>query len=160
MALFQIFKGPENELNEVPLHPGYAYFCEDSGNFFIDTVDERMQINAHYAKALIDINGEEIDLYNKKEVDAKVETATTKAYTTTLTTSKWIAQGDKFVQSYTNENLKCGKAGNVPPIITHTSNLTEYNTIESAEATAGTGIIFTVSDKPKADINITIIDVQ
>lgn len=55
MALFEIFRGAEEELNQVPLHEGYAYFCEDTANFFIDvsnTAGGRLQINAYAAKVL------------------------------------------------------------------------------------------------------------
>lgn len=55
MALFQIFRGDENELNLVPLHEGYAYFCEDTGNFFIDVSDVaggRLPVNAYAAQIL------------------------------------------------------------------------------------------------------------
>jgi hypothetical protein len=40
MALFKIFRGPEDNLNSVPLHEGYAYFTEDKGNLFIDISNE------------------------------------------------------------------------------------------------------------------------
>lgn len=50
MALFKIYKGDESVLAEKSLHEGYAYFCSDTGNFFIDATTsnglERIQINA------------------------------------------------------------------------------------------------------------------
>lgn len=99
-----------------------------------------------------------LDVYNKKEVDDKVEEAVTVSYTTTLTVDGWLAQGDKFEYNYTNTDLKCGKNGDVPPIITYTSNLDEYSKIDKADATVGSGIIFTTSKKPTANIGIIIID--
>ena len=55
MALFKIFRGPEDNLNSVPLHEGYAYFTEDKGNLFIDISNEeggRLQVNAYAAQVL------------------------------------------------------------------------------------------------------------
>lgn len=267
MALFKIFRGPENELNNVPCHNGYAYFTEDYGNLYIDIGDnegDRVQVNAHYADALIkrsqetgeiiseiDIDdlvlkdatiavnrggtgrqtltvnalligdGENavkmvpitdgqvvvgdttsgvravggtgilysltanapqfgiapisvggtggttqaeartnLDVYSKGEVDTNVGAATTLAYTTTLLTNGWSSNGDKFTYSYINTNLSCGKNHNVPPIVTYTSNLDEYSKIESAEATASSGIVFTISEKPKNNIGLIIVDVK
>ncbi len=61
MALFKIFRGPEKELNSVSLHEGYAYFCEDSGNMFIDVSNNpggRVQVNAYAARVLRKYNAE------------------------------------------------------------------------------------------------------
>lgn len=261
MALFQVFRGPEEGLNDVPCHNGYAYFCEDTGNFFIDIGNndgDRVQVNAYAAQVLKASDGTEIDIddlflksmtlavekggtgrttltanalligdgtnpikmvsigenqilagdaasgvkgidgtgvlfrlagsapefgtlpislggtnatsaaqarqnldvYNKQEVDDKVNTATTKAYTTTLTVGGWLSQDSKFVYNYTNSDLKCGAAGDVPPTITYTSNLEEYSKIEKAEATRGTGIVFTIAEKPSENIGIIIVDTQ
>lgn len=101
-----------------------------------------------------------LQVYDKTEVNDKVTEATSIAYATTLTVANWTASGDKFIQVYSNTNLKCGKAGNVPPIITYTSNLDEYSKIESAEATINSGITFTTKEKPTADIGIIVIDVH
>ena len=265
MALFKIFKGPEEGLQDVPCHNGYAYFTEDLGNLYIDIGNgdpstDRIQVNAYFAEELrniksdgtveyisfndialksavqdiahggtgrqtltpnalligdganalkmvsigenqvlvgdatsgvkgIDGNGAfyrllngvpqfgtlpieaggtnattaagartNLDVYNKKEVDDKVDEVTTVAYTTTLTVDGWLAQGDKFEYTYANTDLKCGKSGDVPPTITYTSNLDEYSKIDKAEATVGVGIVFTTSKKPEANIGIIIID--
>ena len=62
MALFQIFKGNETELNQVKFHAGYAYFCVDSGKMFIDISNEgpRIPISGEAADGLI-VNGEFVD---------------------------------------------------------------------------------------------------
>lgn len=99
-----------------------------------------------------------LDVYKKKDVDDAIEKATTLAWTTTLVSTGWIASGDRFTYSYANSDITCGKNGNVPPIITYTSNLDDYSKIDSAEATVGTGIIFTASKKPEADIGIIVTD--
>ena len=260
MALFQIFRGAENDLNSVPLHEGYAYFTEDKGNFYIDISNQpggRVQVNAYAAQILknniteVDIddiflttmtatvaqggtglnnltvnalllgNGTEpvkmvslgqgslvigdttngiseltgqgalysltagapqfgtlpvsvggtggataqearnnLDVYNKQEVNDKVDEVTTVAYTTTLSASGWIANGETFTYTYSNTALTCGKNGNVPPIITYTSNLEEYSKIDHADATVGVGITFYIEEQPKSDIALVIIDVK
>ena len=67
MALFKIFRGPETTLNqEMPIHEGYAYFCEDTGHMFIDVSSVeggRLQVNAYAAEILKGKDGEtEIDV--------------------------------------------------------------------------------------------------
>lgn len=273
MALFKIFKGPEEGLADVPKHEGYAYFTTDKGNFYIDVKSDelnedgsisnatgvRIQVNAKSASSLIDNttgntieisdllladtmlevdqggtgrdtltvnaillgNGGEavkmvsitegaivlggdadtgiteligkgvlyamtsgsptfgdklpielggtnattiaqartnLDIYNKKEVDDSVGEVTSMAWETTLIASGWIPSGDKFTYSYNNTSITCGKNGNVPPIVTYTSNLEDYSKIDSAEATAEVGIVFTASKQPDNDIGIIIID--
>lgn len=57
MALFKIFRGPEDGLVNIPHHDGYAYFTKNSGKLFIDVVDdtmsERIQVNAKGADSLM-----------------------------------------------------------------------------------------------------------
>ena len=260
MALFKIFRGPEANLNSVPLHEGYAYFTEDKGNLFIDISNEeggRLQVNAYAAQVLsngiteIDVddiflknmtvavaqggtghdtltvnallvgNGTEavkmieiaagslvvgnaengvaglqgtgalyaatagapqfgtlplsvggtgatnaamartnLDVYSKAETDDQISESTSVAYTTTLSAGNWILNGDMYTQTYSNTGLTCGKAGNVPPIVTYTSNLDEYSKIDHADATVGTGITFYIKEKPQSDIALVIIDVK
>lgn len=260
MALFKIFRGPEDNLNRVPLHEGYAYFTEDKGNLFIDISNEeggRLQVNAYAAQVLknditeIDIddiflknmtatvaqggtghnsltvnalligngtnavkmveiaagqvvigNSENgvtglqgtgalyaatagapqfgtlplsvggtgatnaamartnLDVYSKTETDNQISESTSVAYTTTLSAGNWILNGDMYTQTYSNTGLTCGKAGNVPPIVTYTSNLDEYSKIDHADATVGTGITFYIKEKPQSDIALVIIDVK
>lgn len=192
MALFQIFRGSENELLQVPRHNGYAYFCEDTGNFFIDIGNgdnDRVPINAFAAQILREGTTEvEIDdiflksmvasiqqggtgasdaasartnleVYSKTEVE---DQATTKAFTATLTVGGWVQAAEGFTYTWSNTDLKCGKSGDVPPIITYTSNLTDYSKINSDNtvATAGQGIVFQANSIPLADIGLIIIDVR
>lgn len=56
MALFKVYRGNEENL-PTKLTDGYAYFCADTGNFFIDYSVEggklyRKQLNAASASAL------------------------------------------------------------------------------------------------------------
>lgn len=99
-----------------------------------------------------------LDIYSKSETDTEIDSVTTTTYTATLATTGWVSNGDKFQYEYQNTALTCGKTGNVPPLITYTSNFDEYNTLESAEATPGTGILFIASAKPKNAIDLLIID--
>lgn len=99
-----------------------------------------------------------LDVYSKSEVD---NNATAIATTADLTPNSWTANSDgTYSQIITVSNLKCGKAGNVPPIITWSTNQDEYSKITSAEATAGTNgkIVFTISEKPTNTIGLIITD--
>lgn len=260
MALFKIYKGEEELLTQIPMHEGYAYFCEDTGNLFIDIFNDvggRVQVNAYAASILkkdtqeIDIDdiflkemtatvaqggtghetltvnalligngadavkmvsidkggiviGDEtngvtgllgtgalfadvsgtpkfgtlpikaggtgattaaaartnLDVYSKSETDNKIDEVTTVSYTATLAQANWVQSGDTYTYSYSNSNLKCGKNGNVPPIISWISNHDDYNKIDDAQATVGSGITFTASKAIEGDIEIVIIDVK
>lgn len=260
MALFKIFKGNETDLNSVPLHEGYAYFCEDTCNLWIDVSNEaggRLQVNAYSAQVLansvmeIDVDdiflktmvasveqggtgrssltvnallvgngidpvklvgidegaivmGEStngviglkgigalfalnegfpefgtlpiavggtggttaeeartnLEVYSKEEMDEQIGAATTLAYTTTLFVDLWEADGDAYKYTYSNTELTCGKNGDVPPIITYSSNIEDYNKLdpENTIATPGTGIVFKAIELPTADIGLIIVD--
>lgn len=56
MALFKVLRGDESNL-PATLNDGWAYFCSDTGNFYIDWADDagnlaRTQVNANYAGKL------------------------------------------------------------------------------------------------------------
>lgn len=61
-------------------------------------------------------------------------------YTAILSVDSW-SNGS---QSVALPNLVCG-GGSVAPVISPTSNVNDYNLIASAVATAGTGIVFTLT---------------
>lgn len=249
MALFKIYSGTANEFpSNYALHPGYAYFFEDSGELVIDTDNER--INVKVSQLIKTVNGEvtfidvddvltaaddngltknailigdenntvraiaiaagsvvigdavngikgingtgalyatasgapsfgtlpmsaggtgattaatartNLDVYSKGETNNKIDEVVTLAYSTTLAQTGWVQSGDTYTYTYSNTNLKCGKNGNVPPIITWASNQDDYNKIHDAQATVGTGIIFTANNAIEGDIDIIIIDVK
>lgn len=64
MALFKIYSGTASEFPEqYPLHPGYAYFFEDSGELVIDTENARIGVKAaSLIKNLADGSFEIIDV--------------------------------------------------------------------------------------------------
>lgn len=101
-----------------------------------------------------------LEVYSKTESDTNINEITRKSYSTTLFTNQWIEASDSsnFTYAYSNTEITCGKSGDIPPIITYTSNRDEYSKIESAEATPGVGITFTTQIKPTNDIGIIIID--
>ncbi len=101
-----------------------------------------------------------LDVYSKTESDNKIDEVTTVSYTATLAQTGWTQSGDTYTYTYSNTNLKCGKNGNVPPIISWISNHDDYNKIDDAQATVETGIIFTASKAIEGDIEIVIIDVK
>lgn len=87
-------------------------------------------------------------------VEANLVNNLTISYSATLTPANWTANGSNFVYNYSNTSLRAF----VCPIITCTSNTNEYGYINDAEATSGSGIIFTATKKPTANIELTIID--
>ena len=249
MALFKIYSGTADEFpSNYALHPGYAYFFEDSGELVIDTNNGRIDVKV--SQLIKTVNGEvtfvdvddvltaaddngltknailvggenntvraiaiaagsvvigdatngvkgingtgalyattsgapsfgtlplsaggtgattaaaartNLDVYSKGETNNKIDEVTTLAYSATLAQASWVQSGDTYTYTYSNTNLKCGKNGNVPPIITWTSNQDDYNKIDDAQATVGTGIIFTANKAIKGDIGIIIVDVK
>lgn len=249
MALFKIYSGTANEFpSNYALHPGYAYFFEDSGELVIDTDNGRIDVKV--SQLIKTVNGEvtfvdvddvlitaddngltknailigdenntvraiaitagsvvigdatngvkgingtgalyatasgapsfgtlpmsaggtgattaatartNLDVYSKGETNNKIDEVITLAYSTTLAQTGWVQSGDTYTYTYSNTNLKCGKNGNVPPIITWISNQDDYNKIHDAQATVGTGIIFTANNAIEGDIDIIIIDVK
>lgn len=87
-------------------------------------------------------------------VEANLVNNLTINYSATLTPANWTANGSNFVYNYSNTSLRAF----VCPIITCTSNTNEYGYINDAEATSGSGIIFTATKKPTANIELIIID--
>ena len=87
-------------------------------------------------------------------VEANLVNNLTISYSATLTPANWTANGSNFVYNYSNTSLRAF----VCPIITCTSNTSEYGYINDAEATSGSGIIFTATKKPTANIELIIID--
>ena len=87
-------------------------------------------------------------------VEANLVNNLTISYSATLTPANWTANGNNFVYNYSNTSLRAF----VCPIITCTSNTNEYRYINDAEATSGSGIIFTATKKPTANIELIIID--
>lgn len=249
MALFKIYSGTADEFpSNYALHPGYAYFFEDSGELVIDTNNGRIDVkvsqliktvngevtfvdvddvliaadNSGLTKNAILVGGENntvraiaiaagsvvigdatngvkgingtgalyattsgapsfgtlplsaggtgattaaaartnLDVFSKGETNNKIDEVTTLAYSATLAKASWVQSGDTYTYTYSNTNLKCGKNGNVPPIITWTSNQDDYNKIDDAQATVGTGIIFTAHKAIEGNIGIIIIDVK
>lgn len=252
MALFKIYSGTADDFDGIngfsnyALHPGYAYFFEDSGEFVVDTETGRYTVNA---STLIKNNGTAIEfidvdevlyspdgitknallvggdsntvraiaidagalvigdatkgiaglkgtgalyastagipqfgtlplsagglgatdaagartnlsVYSKTETDTRIGVATSVIYTATLSASGWSGNDtDGYTYSYANTAIRCGKDGNVHPIITYVDNREEYSKISGAEATVGVGIVFTSPTKPENNIAISIIDV-
>ncbi len=166
MALFDIFRGTEEELMRKKLHAGYAYFCEDTGKFFIDISDGedgtetdlyRIPINSKAANGLLrDDNYIEADSFATLE---DIDSVTSKAYSATLIASQWSKDGDKWRYCYRNRDIKCGSEGNIPPLIACTSGEKDYALIAGAEATSGVGIDFWAEGKPSGDISITVTDI-
>ncbi len=159
LELYKFFHGPESKLEQIPLREGRIYFTEDTQKLFIDISGERVEINSRLAEALKKVNEDgTVEELNFDGILLKISSATTVAYRHTITVNSWAASGDEFTSVWEQPDLRCGVSGDVPPIITYTSNQEEYAEIEKAEATRGVGITFTTTSKPTADIGIIIID--
>lgn len=71
MALFKIYSGTADDFSGIngfanyALHPGYAYFFEDSGEFVVDTENGRYSVNA---TTLIKNNGDNVEFIDVDEV--------------------------------------------------------------------------------------------
>lgn len=71
MALFKIYSGTADDFNGIngfsnyAIHPGYAYFFEESGEFIVDTETGRYSVNA---ATLIKNNGTTIEFIDVDEV--------------------------------------------------------------------------------------------
>ena len=86
MALFKVNRGNSTTL-PATLTDGWAYFCTDTGEFFIDYADAegnlfRKQINAENAiKASQDANGNDITLTYETKEDAESKLESVAGYT-------------------------------------------------------------------------------
>ena len=138
MAEFKVFRGPEKDLTleAVPFHDGYVYFTNDKGNFYIDTIS----------------NGEEKRILVNDE-------AASKAVEVEIKPTDWQENENKYSYTLKIKGLTCGQKGNVPPIITYSSNQIEYSKIESAEADPDAETIkFIIAERPTNTIGLIITD--
>lgn len=76
MALFKICRGKEENL-PAAMNDGWAYFCTNTGKFFIDWADEdgaikRSSINADFAQKLRYFEGDEFIEVDIAEIANKV----------------------------------------------------------------------------------------
>ena len=100
-----------------------------------------------------------LDVYSKSEVDAKTAGGVSTCYAVSIKSTDWALSGNYYVYNYNNTNLKCGSSGKIPPIIRCRSGQESYNKINTAVATAGSGIQFKSSGAITENILIDIIDV-
>lgn len=100
-----------------------------------------------------------LDVYSKSEVDAKTAGGVSTCYAVSIKSTDWALSGNYYVYNYNNTNLKCGSSGKIPPIIRCCSGQESYNKINTAVATAGSGIQFKSSGAITENILIDIIDV-
>ena len=84
--------------------------------------------------------------------------ARTVQYSATLSASGWVQSGSTYTYTLALPALTCGSDGTISPIISWTSNKTDYAKIDEANATSGVGITFTASSKPDGAIGILIQD--
>lgn len=185
MALFKQFHGTETELNtQVPIQEGRNYFLTNNGKMFIDTANERICLNAEeadVAKALkkgdeeliaanILTKDETIGLSNggtgaNDLVGARAGLQIDRAVASilTLVINNWTETKGKYQQVVNLAGLKCGYAGNVPPIISPAigTQATDFALLDSVEANVENKTLTIVARKlPSTDLSIIVTDHQ
>lgn len=118
------------------------------------SIDSNRKINITVPIKTSELTNDSGFISSTETVEANLVNNLTISYSATLTPANWTANGSNFVYNYSNTSLRAF----VCPIITCTSNTNEYGYINDAEATSGSGIIFTATKKPTANIELIIID--
>lgn len=119
MALFKIFKGNRDSLNDMPMHDGYAYFCMDDGTFHIDYADtnntlSRKQINASEAEKLIGFDVSTV--LNPTDIEIPTSNAVYKVWETTDSEVSAIKDEiDETCKSGTSESKTVMRFDDVEP---------------------------------------------
>lgn len=185
MALFKQFHGTEKELNTtIPIQEGRNYFLTDNGKMFIDTANERICLNAKEADVAGALkNGDEeltaANIFTKDETiglanggtgandlaSARVGLQIDRAVTNilTLVVGDWIESEGKYQQVVSLTGLKCGYAGNVPPIISPAvgTQAADFALLDSVEANVeNKTLTIVVRKRPSTNLSIVVTDHQ
>lgn len=142
---------------DVVIFSSKEYVCDKDNNKWVELGDEgghvlnTQKINGHALTGDVNLTAADVGAATTSEAAA----ATSKSYSLTIAPVSWTASGDVFKYTYSNTALRAS----VSPIVSCTENATEYAYITDAEATASTGIVFTASKKPTANVILTIVDV-
>lgn len=185
MALFKQFHGTEEELNKTTsIIEGRNYFLTTNGKMFIDTASERICLNAEEADVAAGLKIDNDTTIAANKVVTKDDTIgignggtgaktltearnglqidRAVAFTVVLAVAEWVVDGSAFKQSKSLE-LKCGSAGNVPPVISPAAGAlaADFALLDSIEADVTNKILTIVArQRPSADLTITVIDHQ
>ena len=185
MALFKQFHGTETELNKVmPITEGWNYFLTDNGKMFVDTANERICLNAEEADVAVALkNGDEeltaANILTKDETIGLANGGTgandlagarqglqidrAVANVITLAVGNWAETEGKFQQVVNLAGLKCGYAGNVPPVISPAVGAlaADFALLDSVEADVENKTLTIIARKlPSADLSIVVTDHQ
>lgn len=185
MALFKQFHGTEKELNTtIPIQEGRNYFLTDNGKMFIDTANERICLNAEEADVAGALkNGDEeltaANILTKDETIGLANGGTgandlagartglqidrAVASVLTLVVSNWTESGGKYQQVVNLTGLKCGYAGNVPPVISPAvgAQATDFALLDSVDANVENKTLTIIARKiPSANLSIVVTDHQ
>lgn len=185
MALFKQFHGTETELNtQIPIIEGRNYFMTNSGKMFIDTLNERICLNAEEADIAVALKKGNEELTAEKIITkddtigvanggtgaTTVEAARAglkidRAVATIITLEKinWVEIENKYQQVVNLANLTCGAGGNVPPVISPAVNTldSDFAILDSINADVDNKTLTIVArNLPSEDISIIITDHQ
>lgn len=185
MALFKQFHGTEKELNTtIPIQEGRNYFLTDNGKMFIDTANERICLNAEEADVAGALkNGDEeltaANIVTKDETiglanggtgandlagaRAGLQIDRAVASVLTLVVGDWTAKEGKYQQIVNLTGLKCGYAGNVPPVISPATGTqsADFALLDSVEANVENKTLTIIARKiPSANLSIVVTDHQ
>ena len=180
MALFKQFHGTETELNTtIPIQEGRNYFLTDNGKMFIDTANERICLNAEEADVAGALkNGdEELTAANILTKDATIGLANGGTGASDLAGARaglqidravanvgnWVESEGKYQQVVNLAGLKCGYAGNVPPVVSPAvgTQAADFALLDSVEANVENKTLTIVARKlPSADLSIVVTDHQ
>lgn len=185
MALFKQFHGTEEELNKTTsIIEGRNYFLTTNGKMFIDTANERICLNAEEADvaAGLKVDNDTTIAANKvvtkddtigignggtgaktlTEARSGLQIDRAVAFTIVLAAADWVVDGNVFKQNK-NLEIKCGSAGNVPPVISPAEGTLAANfaLLDSIEADIANKVLTIVArQRPSVDLTISVIDHQ
>lgn len=159
MALFKIYEGTRDELKSLSnIHEGYAYFTTDDNLFHVDVGGKRHTVAADCIVKVVDGEIVEIDVDSLLTTNDAVD-FTTERFDVVLAVAAWEQVDQHFECQASIPGLMCGRDGNVPPIITYSTNKKEYSYItDDTSAEPGVGIKFCAYKKPEEEIRLIVVD--
>jgi hypothetical protein len=157
MALFKINKGAETNL-PATLTEGWAYFCTDTGNFWIDHKDAsdtlvRSKISAQYADKLRYINNENATI----EINPAEIALLPKSTTVTLKSSAWTGSTNPYSQKVSISGVTANSKVDIQPTVTQIVELQNKEIALMIENNNGTTTAYAIGGKPTKDYTMQVL---